>query len=449
MKQLKSFSMVDCSGLKEKPLIGFFPMFYSLGETIPLIKIAQSYMKLGGKAIFFSHSTQFEYMARNIGCKVVRLSKLWKNFGNQIDTLAAKNKLEQLTITPWTDQDFLEKLVKEEVEALKKTKIKLLISAFNLSSSISARYMKIPLIVLISGTSIPPYIRNNYATFPDNYENMLTMMIPKKIKDMIIRWYLLNNRMLVKNFNIIANKYNVKKFSNFNDIILGDYTFVCDDINFLGLKPTKNFPSENYIGPIFHRFVNKKHKNELDEDIINHIKKPNKSILVSMGSGGGKKLFLDILETLNNTEYKVVAISTDLLNDKELNKFDDNILIKKFVPSLKKLIKNVDLSIIHGGRGTVYNVAFSGKPSIGIPKFIEQQYNLDILVRHGSTIRLSNKYFNKRNLLNAINNIFDKYNIFLENAKDLAAKLSNQQGDKKAVRRIIEIYKFSCIDKNN
>ena len=32
--------------------------------------------------------------------------------------------------------------------------------------------------------------------------------------------------------------------------MLGDYTFACDSMDFLGLKPTRDFPAENYIGPI-------------------------------------------------------------------------------------------------------------------------------------------------------------------------------------------------------
>jgi hypothetical protein len=61
---------------EDKLLIGFFPAFSSMGETIPLVKIAKSYIDMGGKAIFFSHSDKFEYLAESIGCKIVRLGHL-------------------------------------------------------------------------------------------------------------------------------------------------------------------------------------------------------------------------------------------------------------------------------------------------------------------------------------------------------------------------------------
>ena len=41
--------------LDKKPLIGFFPGFFDIGETYPLIKIAQCYQKEGGKIVIFSH----------------------------------------------------------------------------------------------------------------------------------------------------------------------------------------------------------------------------------------------------------------------------------------------------------------------------------------------------------------------------------------------------------
>ena len=99
----------------------------------------------------------------------------------------------------------------------------------------------------------------------------------------------------------------------------------------------------------------------------------------------------------------------------------------------------VDLAIIHGGRGTVYNAAYSGKPSIGIPFFIEQQYNIDCLVRNKAGLKISGKYFNPEKLLKAINTIFENYDIYLKNATEFSKKLSGITGEQKAVERIIEI----------
>ena len=87
------------------------------------------------------------------------------------------------------------------------------------------------------------------------------------------------------------------------------------------------------------------------------------------------------LKALNQTDYNVIATYTSILNEEELPKLNDNILLKKFIPNIAKLNQMVDLAIIHGGRGTVYTAAYSGKPAIGIPLHSEQQHNLDNLAQ--------------------------------------------------------------------
>jgi len=148
-------------------------------------------------------------------------------------------------------------------------------------------------------------------------------------------------------------------------------------------------------------------------------------------------------QILNQTKYNVIAIYTTNINENELPVVNDNILLKKFVPSMMTLNKKVDLSIIHGGRGTVYNAAYSGKPVMGIPNITEQQYNLDCLIRHGSGLRLSKKYFTEKNFLKTIEKIFNNYEKYLKNAKHLSKIMPKPEGDINAARRIIEILKQS------
>jgi len=116
-----------------------------------------------------------------------------------------------------------------------------------------------------------------------------------------------------------------------------------------------------------------------------------------------------------------------------------NILLKQYIKYPQIVNKMVDLAIIHGGRGTVYNSAYSGKPSIGIPLFIEQQYNIDVLVRKKVCIRIPVKYFKQEELLKAINTIFNNYDYYLKNAKALSEKLSKDIDEEKAVDRLIQI----------
>jgi len=418
----------------EKPLVGFFPAFFNIGETAPHVKIAKLYMEKGGKAIFFNHGGPYEYMAKDIGCEVVKLQYLyWNKVANKKKKIPTEEALFKVY-----KRETIDAFVEEEIEVLKENGVELVMSSFNPTCNISAKVLNIPHVALISGTAMPPYYKSGFATFPENYENVFTKILPSSLKNRITQWYLLNNKMLVRDFNKVAKKYHLKPFRCLTDILLGDHTFVCDDIQFLGVAPSKEFPLENFIGPIIG--VNFGKEKELDVDIKNHLKKPGKSIFLTMGSYFDRQLFLKILETLNQTDYKIIVVCTTIVKKENLPEMNDNILVKQFVSSPMAVNKMVDLAITHGGRGTVYTAALSGKPAIGIPLHMEQQYNIDNLVRNGTAIRVSRKFFKSQDLLNAIDTIFSNYNKFLTNAQNLATRLSQADaGEKNAVKRLIEI----------
>jgi len=410
-----------------------------MGDTIPLVKIAKLYIELGGKAIFFSHRRKYEYLAENIGCKVVRLGNLMGEDSDELIQLYREGApFEKIMVRQFKER-IIERAVKEEIEAFTKSRINLIVSTFSPTCSISARALKIPLVVLTSGTVIPPYFKSGFATFPENYENFFTKMLPKSLKNRITKWYLLNSKLLVKEFNKVTTKYQVRPFKYCNDIFLGDHTFVCDDINFLGIQPSEDFPLENYIGPIIAGDLFKERKDKIDFDVINHLNRPGKSIVLVMGSASKfDKLLLKIVEILNESDYNVIAVYSNPPNKDKLPETNENILFKEFVP-LDEILKKVDLAITHGGRGTIYTIAYSGKPAICIPIFIEHQYNIDNLVRNGCAIRLSRKYFKPRELVRSINKIFDDYDTYLKNSKKLAEKLQKEDGAEKAVKRLMEI----------
>jgi len=416
---------------EKKPLIGFFPGFFDIGETYPLIKIAKSYQELGGKIVIFSHGGNYEYIAKEQKFKIKRIKPIAS--GPDITRYFFKKN----------DEEIID-LINNHIKLYKDNGIKALVQTSSYLDCILACISgKIPLISVISGTLTPPYLKANFGTFPDNLEGFFTQLLPQSFKNRLTNWHTLRYKgPITKKFNRIAKKINVeKRFRNFQDIRLGNYTLISDDIEFLGLKPTKNFPAENYIGPILSDDLFE-HKEKQDEEINKFLKKPGKTILLSMGSSTIMKgLFLKIIEILNNTDYNVIATYTNLLKDNELPKLNDNILLKKFVPFIAQLNKEVDLAVIHGGRGTVYNAAYSGKPAIGIPLNGEQQFNLDNLVRHGEAIRLSKTFFTEEKFLDAIKYIFNNYDTYLTNSKTLSNKLKKSDGDKKAAKRILEIIK--------
>jgi hypothetical protein len=78
-----------------------------------------------------------------------------------------------------------------------------------------------------------------------------------------------------------------------------------------------------------------------------------------------------------------------------------HVLLRKLLPA-EQVNRAVDRAVLHAGQGTVYTAAYAGRPVIGIPMQFEQQYNIDMLVRHGSAIRLSKNQFHDHDLQAAI-----------------------------------------------
>ncbi|UCH72263.1 MAG: glycosyltransferase family 1 protein, partial [Thermoplasmatales archaeon] len=431
-----------------KPLVGFFPVFYNLSDTARLIMIAKRYRKIGGKVIFFSHGGKYEKMARDSGFEIIgvkpimsdsSIESVW-NF-HRTDSIRGFSKYRK-GAKKTSASEWVVECVENELEAYKKTGIKMLVCAFILSCSISARVAKIPSI------SVVPLVLGESKfniQVPDLAENTFTRLLPQSWKIHFVNWYLKRVKLFLKPYNYAAKKFNVPTFKSYFDLFLGDHTFETNDLEFINVFPNqRERPAGDYIGPILidELFVDKFSKQEtkkIEYEIEKHLKKPGRSVLLTLGSVGHENLFLKILSVLDKSNCNVIALYSQKLEEEKISNLSNKILIKKFVPSIKKIHNMVDLSITHGGQGTVYTAAYAGKPIIGIPIQPEQNLNLEKIVGHGSGIMLSKKYFDEHKLLNALNKIFDNYDEYLANAEKLANKLPPPKGPENAAKRMIEI----------
>ena len=419
---------------EKKPRLGFFPLFYNLAETCRAALIAKRYMELGGEAVFFSHGGEYEYIAKNIGCEIVRVNPIYSK--EYINLLWESSRLETFK-NPFSKKILIEH-VEEEITAYKKTDVKMIVSTNNFPCNISARAAKIPLVF------VTPRAMPSYTKYPDDAEFFFTRWIPQALKLKILNWYAPNSKIYVRPFTKLAKQYNVPVPRLGSDIIKGDFTLYTDFIELLGLNKTSIPANEYYIGPIFFdelfdKDFSKGKDIKEEHKIEKHLQKHGKSILFSLGSSGTKEIFLKILSTLNKTNYNVVAVYSSILEEEDLPEVNNNILLKKHVPSMEKLNKNVDLAIIHGGQGTVYTAAYAGKPVVGFPMQFEQHLNLEMLVKQGMAVIESRKYFKEKNLLKNVNKIFDNYDTYLNNAQNLAKRLPKPEGDKNAVKILIDI----------
>ena len=414
-------------------LVGFFPASSNLAETGRAVMIAKRFRELGGKVIFFSHGGKYDFLVRDNGFQIINVNPILTD--EIIKEFLKLLALESFRSKTLFNEDWIIENVKGEIEAFKKTGIKILVSTNNTTCAISARAAKIPYINISPGAGF-------FALkIPDTLENPFTLLIPQSLKLRFLNWFMVRTKLYLKTINNVALRVGIPPFKHVLELYDGDITLVTNNLEFINIFPNQqDFPKENYIGMILiDELFEKKDPDEITKEIKAHLKKPSKSILVSLGSTGSKEIFIRILKTLSKTNYNVIAIYTSILDKKELPEVKDNILLKKFVPSISKVTEFVDLAIIHGGQGTVFSTVYAKKPIIGFPMHMEQHVNLEKIVGHKCGIMLSKKFFSERKLLKALNEIFDNYEQYSTNVKNLANKLPKAEGDKNAARKIFEV----------
>jgi UDP:flavonoid glycosyltransferase YjiC (YdhE family) len=417
-----------------KKLIGFFPLTFNLAETGRSILVAKRYADLGGKPIFFSHGGLYETLIKEFEFDLVRVKPFFDD--KIVNHIINVNRKEKKGV-PYTLK-YLREAVSEEIKAFKEMKIKMVVSFVNLPSSISTRAVKIPLVTVSPAPGI------FYLRIPDNYENLLTRFFPQMLKIPITNYLFNNSKIFLKPFNIVAREYNVKSFKSTIEVMRGDITLATNFFSFINVFPNQQlFPRKNYIGmisleEIFSKRFSEIEKKNIEQRIRNHVDKKQKSILLTFGSSGDKILYNKIVNLLNNSDHRVIAVYANIFNNQEIPNTNENILLFNFVPSIDKLHELVDLSIIHGGQGTVYSAAYAGKPMIGFPMNPEQHLNLEKIEGHGAGIMLSKKYFNEKILLNSIDTIFDNYSYYYRKAQKLKNVIPRPNGDKKAAKFLID-----------
>ncbi len=412
-----------------KKTAGFFPFFANLAETSRLVRIAEKYRELGGKAVFFSHGGGYEYLATEAGFEIFRVEPLYSP--EEIDELWKYDRLEKFG-DPFSVSWLTEHVLKEE-QAYADCGVSMVVTGFNIPCSLSARKAGLPLVWIIPGTALPAYYQAGLATYPDTFENRMTKWLPARWKDWATNWYMLRTRMGTRSLNRVARKWNLPTFSNPLEMWIGEYTLVSDLQEALNIPPPYDYPKENYIGPLLGNL-----NIPLEKEVADHLARPGPSLYFSMGSSGNKDIYRQVLSALARTRYNVVAVYTTILAENELPSVGGNILLKKFVPA-ETVNKMVDMAVLHGGQGTFYTAAYSGRPVVGIPMQFEQQYNIDILVRNGSAIRISKRNFQERNLMRAIETIGKHYERYRNSAEELAERLPVVDGAERGSRRLKEI----------
>lgn len=412
-------------------VFGFSPAFYNIHETTKMLQIALILKDQGHQVTFFSHGGLFEYLVKNAGILIVSVAPQYtKSDIARMLELSRFENLENMLSKPK-----LRLHIDAEMTAYKQHQLDLLVTGYNFTSSIAAPAAGVPLVWIVHAPCVSEYYEQRLATFPSQFKNRFTSVLPQQWLDRSLNWLATTNLGLGV-INTIAREYHLHPFKNMFSFIRGNLTLLCESPVLTPLKPTNAIPAENFIGPILPNL-----QNEVSQVVLDHIaagkSAGRRTVFLAMGCSGQKKMFSSIINYLDSREdLQSVVAYTIILGEDETPVVSDRTLLHQIVFA-EQVTAQVDLCIIHGGHGTVYTQAFSGTPFIAIPMQMEQEYNIDMLVSHHGGLQISNKDFNLSKLADAISIIFDDYASYDMHAKSLKEKLPEPQGAANGAQKVL------------
>lgn len=400
---------------------------YNLAETGRMMEIARA-AKDDFKVIFMSYGGQFEKLIEEEKFQLIKMEpRLTKK---KLDRLKLVLSGETLNTVGYLSAQELEPRVENEVRLFKDIKPLAVLTGWCLSVTVSTRAAGVPFVNVLHSTSITEYYEAGLQTWPDrtDFSSLRWLFSEEKLN----KWFskrILQAVWVVKPYNVVGEKYGLKKFNNFIELIEGDYILLADIPEWVGLPKVR--PNLRYIGPLPSRIGK-----EIPEEIA-EIPKDKPIVYFAMGSSGKPKIIADIITGFKDKPYRVIAPVKANIADMSLE-IPPNVVVTGFLPA-HKVNPMADISVIHGGQNTVMNACLSGTPIVGVGMHPEQQANLDACVRKGFAIRIKKKRVTASTVLDAIDQLLHDHKA-KEEVKRFQKELMRWDGPANAAKFLYETF---------
>ncbi len=368
----------------------FSPMACNLAETTRTIEIAKVCRDIFD-IVFVSYGGEFENLIEKEGF-VIR----------HLEPNLTPEKIEYLYKVD-QGQEFgyffsikeVEEQVKNEIALFQELKPVAVVTGFNFSNSISCRVTRIPLIWLTHSTWMMQSMYNaGLASYVDMLDLPGIRLLPESLLTWISKKILPLTNLMVRPYDKVARRYGLKPFKTMESLWEGDYNLLAEPEEFCELELP---PTYHYIGPLIGRL-----DSPIPEDILN-LPKDKPIIYFAMGSSGQPEVIAKIVEGFAGKPYRVIAPVKSLLRNLDV-KVPSNVIVTDWLPA-HKVNPMADISVIHGGIGTVMTACLAGTPVVGVSMQPEQEFNIDCLVRKGFAIRIRRKRFTPEKLSSAIDRL--------------------------------------------
>lgn len=363
---------------------------YNLAETGRMLEIAKA-CKDKFKIIFASYGGGYEHYIEEAGFELKKIDPRLTE--EQLHHVRKALSGETLNTVGYFTAKEMEPRIENELKLFKEIKPACVLTGWCQSVLISTRAAQVPFVNVLHSTSITEYYQAGLQSWPDrtNFPFLRWFFSEEKLN----RWVsnlVLKLKLPAKPFNTLAEKYGLRKFHNFIEVLEGDHTLLADIPEWVGFSEIRS--NLHYIGPLPFRL-----NGDIPREII-EMPKDKPIVYFAMGSSGKPKIIAEIIQGFKNKSYQVIAPIKAHIENLDI-KIPTNVLVTGFIPA-HKVNPMADISVIHGGQNTVMQACLSGTCIVGIGMHPEQQANLDACVRKGFAIRLSKKKVTASAVLDAI-----------------------------------------------
>lgn len=410
-----------------KKMLVFAPCAYNLAETTRMIQIAKAVSEHErAKSLFdiqfISEGGDFERLIENAGFSIKKLKP--RMTPEKIQYLYKLDKGEAIGAS-FSLTELVEK-IDNEIEYLSELKPVAILTGSYFTMPLTHKIVDVPLICVVQSTWFEDFFTKGAGMTEE-----IKFMPFKKIADFFI-FKLIDVSMkisLINPLNKAAKHYGVTKFKTIFEFWRGDFNLVAETPDFTdAVLP----PDYQFIGPVIAR-----ENFPIPKEVMD-IPRDKPLIYFAMGSSGTPEIVKKIIESFEGKPYRVVAPVKALLKQFPNICIPENVLITDWLPA-HKVNKIADLSVIHGGIGTIMTAAYAGKPIVGVGMQPEQSSNLAAIERKGFAIRIPKSKDPSNKIHKAIQYLIENEDA-KQKAKEYAVKLEQWDGPLRAAEILTEMF---------
>lgn len=375
----------------------FIPLGIGLAHTGRVLVVAQELKKRGYEIVFASGRT---------------VSKIIKAEGFEHYLIPEISPKESLDKTRKLKPNFyslvkIKQFVNAEIKLYKKVKPDVVISDTRLTTKVSTKIAKIPLIT-INNANVTKYYDYSKARFPIpifflNEFIPSTVLYPLKkewfqkevlsrVGPPIVEAFLV--RQLLK-FNIVIQQHDLTPIKSLYDMLMGDLTLIADAPFF---RPTKKLPKKvKVVGPLSWQPLIKLPKWSKKIESLNKSKKP--IVYITAAGTGDGKIVKKTIKCLSGFPATLVITTGNAMKPKIMQDISrKDLYITNYLPG-NWIMQKANAVIFFGGNSTAYQALSNSTPQIIFPLHLDQQDNANQLERLGTGIIIDPNKFDEKTLI--------------------------------------------------